>query len=175
MVGEIIVSITLIKTVSWPPVRSSRQFLGREKEKTGTKDFFPVPAFYLKLRFSLSFNGKGVHTLRDRPNWQARPSSANLTTGSGPRPLSAENTYCYTTLYKMITEAATRAKLDGVTWHTLRHTYRSWLDETGAPMTVQQNLMRHSDIRTTMNIYGDALPATLRAANSRVARMVLPN
>ncbi|PYX84060.1 MAG: hypothetical protein DMG70_07470 [Acidobacteria bacterium] len=86
-----------------------------------------------------------------------------------------EHPYCYTTLYEMITEAATRAKLDGVTWHTLRHTYRSWLDETGAPMTVQQNLMRHSDIRTTMNIYGDALPATLRAANSRVARMALPN
>ena len=88
---------------------------------------------------------------------------------------AGEHPYCYTTLYEMITEAATRAKLDDVTWHTLRHTYRSWLDETGAPITVQQNLMRHSDIRTTMNIYGDALPATLRAANSRVARMALPN
>ena len=88
---------------------------------------------------------------------------------------AGEHPYCYTTLYEMITEAATRTKLDGVTWRTLRHSYRSWLDETGAPITVQQNLMRHSDIRTTMNIYGDALPATLRAANSRVARMALPN
>jgi hypothetical protein len=33
---------------------------------------------------------------------------------------AGECPYCYTTLYKVITEAATRAKLDGVTWHTLR-------------------------------------------------------
>ena len=25
-------------------------------------------------------------------------------------------------------------KYDGIGWHTLRHTYRSWLDDTGAPM-----------------------------------------
>jgi integrase len=31
-------------------------------------------------------------------------------------------------------------------WHTFRHTYRSWLDETGAPMKVQQELMRHASI-----------------------------
>jgi integrase len=35
--------------------------------------------------------------------------------------------------------------------HTFRHTYRSWLDETGAPMEVQQELMRHASIETTMN------------------------
>ncbi len=41
-------------------------------------------------------------------------------------------------------------------WHTFRHTYRSWLDETGAPMKVQQELMRHASIQTTMNVYGQA-------------------
>ena len=40
-------------------------------------------------------------------------------------------------------------------------------------MTVQQNLMRHSDIRTTMNIYGDAIPETLRAAHGKVVRIAL--
>jgi integrase len=29
-------------------------------------------------------------------------------------------------------------KYDGIGWHTFRHTYRSWLDDTGAPMGVQQ-------------------------------------
>jgi integrase len=39
-------------------------------------------------------------------------------------------------------------------WHTFRHTYRAWLDDTGAPMTVQQQLMRrHASIQTTMNVY----------------------
>jgi hypothetical protein len=27
-------------------------------------------------------------------------------------------------------------------WHTFRRTYRVWLDDTGAPMTVQQQFMR---------------------------------
>ena len=31
---------------------------------------------------------------------------------------------------------------DGIGWHTFRHTYRSWLDDTGAPTTVQKELMR---------------------------------
>jgi integrase len=29
-------------------------------------------------------------------------------------------------------------------WDTFRHTYCSWLDKTGAPMKVQQELMRHA-------------------------------
>jgi len=33
-------------------------------------------------------------------------------------------------------------------WHTFRHSYRSWLDETGAPLTVQKELMRHASIQT---------------------------
>jgi integrase len=44
--------------------------------------------------------------------------------------------------------------------HTFRHTYRSLLDETGAPMKVQQELMRHASIETTMNVYGQAMPAS---------------
>ena len=69
--------------------------------------------------------------------------------------------------------ANTAAGLGAIGWHTMRHSYRSWLDETGAPLTVQQNLMRHADIRTTMNIYGDAIPDTLRAAHGKVVRMAL--
>jgi integrase len=58
-------------------------------------------------------------------------------------------------------------------WHTFRHTYRSWLDETGAPMKVQQELMRHASIQTTMNVYGQAMPASKREANGKVVEMVL--
>jgi integrase len=41
-------------------------------------------------------------------------------------------------------------------------------------MTVQQNLMRHSDIKTTMNIYGYAMPSSMREAHGKVVRMALP-
>jgi integrase len=64
-------------------------------------------------------------------------------------------------------------KLGSIGWHTFRHTYRSWLDETGAPMKVQQELMRHASIQTTMNVYGQAMPESKRVANGKVVTMVL--
>ncbi len=76
-----------------------------------------------------------------------------------------------------IKRAAKLAKLgDDIGWHTFRHTYRSWLDETGAPMKVQQELMRHASIQTTMNVYGRAMTETKRRANSQVVGLVFgPN
>jgi integrase len=67
----------------------------------------------------------------------------------------------------------TAGKYEGVGWHTFRHTYRSWLDDAGAPIGVQQKLMRHAQISTTMNVYGNALMAAKREANSKVVRMAL--
>jgi len=69
---------------------------------------------------------------------------------------------------------AKRNKLDNVGWHTFRHTYRSWLDDAGAPIGVQQKLMRHADISTTAK-YGDALMESKRKHNSIVVRRALGN
>ena len=46
--------------------------------------------------------------------------------------------------------------LGRIGFHTFRHTYRAWLDETGAPVGVQQKLMRHAHVSTTMDQYGNA-------------------
>jgi integrase len=54
-----------------------------------------------------------------------------------------------------------------------RDTYSSWLDETGAPKKVQQELMRHASIQTTMSVYGQAMPSSKREANGKVVEMVL--
>jgi Phage integrase family len=59
-------------------------------------------------------------------------------------------------------------------WHTFRHTYSILLHAYGTDMKVQQELLRHSDIRTTMNIYTHTVSSALREANSKVVRMVLP-
>jgi len=58
-------------------------------------------------------------------------------------------------------------------WHTFRHTYRSLLDATGAPIGVQQKLMRHAQVSTTMDVYGNALMDSKREANSRVVSLLL--
>ena len=39
-------------------------------------------------------------------------------------------------------------------------------------MKVQQELLQHADIRTTMNVYTQAVSADKRAAHSKVVRMV---
>lgn len=69
--------------------------------------------------------------------------------------------------------AGIRCGIGRIGWHTFRHTFRTLLDETGAPMKVQQELMRHADIRTTMNVYGRAMDASKREAHGKVVRMVL--
>jgi len=38
---------------------------------------------------------------------------------------------------------------------------------------VQQKLMRHAQISTTMNVYGNALMTAKREANSKMVRMAL--
>jgi integrase len=37
-----------------------------------------------------------------------------------------------------------------------------------------QELLRHADIRTTMDIHAQAVPAALREANSKVVRLMIP-
>ena len=70
-------------------------------------------------------------------------------------------------------KAAIAAGVGRVTTHTMRHTYRSWLDAVGTPIAVQQKLMRHADIRTTMNIYGDVVTDEMAQAHSKVVRLAI--
>jgi len=75
---------------------------------------------------------------------------------------------------KMLIPAAQRANIQGtIGWHSLRHSYRAWLDESGAPLGVQQKLMRHANISTTMNVYGGAFMEAKRRANTSVVQRVL--
>jgi integrase len=48
------------------------------------------------------------------------------------------------------------------------------LDASGAPIGVQQKLMRHAQVSTTMNVYGSAYMEGKREAHSKVVQMVLP-
>jgi integrase len=44
-------------------------------------------------------------------------------------------------------KAGNTAGIGRVSTHSMRHTYRSWLDAVGTPVAVQQKLMRHADIQ----------------------------
>jgi len=64
---------------------------------------------------------------------------------------------------------------DDIGWHTFRHTYRAWLDECDAPISMQRELMRHASIQTTMDVYGRSsrVSEAKRAMNSKVVKMAL--
>jgi len=74
---------------------------------------------------------------------------------------------------KIIREAGRKLGFGNLGWHSLRHTYRSLLDAAGAPVGVQQRLMRHAEISTTMNHYGNAQMDSKRQAHGKVVKMVL--
>lgn len=77
---------------------------------------------------------------------------------------------------KHIRRAAKAAGIDlKIGWKTFRHSFRSWLDQTEAPIGVQRELMRHASIQTTMDVYGRAMTDSKRQAQSNVVQMVLKN
>ena len=71
--------------------------------------------------------------------------------------------------------AADRAGLGKIGWHSLRHSFATALDVAGARMKVAQELMRHSSITTTMDIYTGTVERDKREAVGRVATAVLGN
>jgi integrase len=69
--------------------------------------------------------------------------------------------------------AAARAGLGKIGWHSLRHSFATALDVAGARMKVAQELMRHSSITTTMDVYTGAVDRDKRETAGRVAAAVL--
>jgi len=70
--------------------------------------------------------------------------------------------------------AGKTAGIESLGWHAFRHTYSTLLNEYGTDAKVQQELLRHADIGTAMNIYTTAVPERLRKANRKVVRLLLP-
>ena len=79
--------------------------------------------------------------------------------------------YSYTGVRMELKRASEAAGLGHIASHAFRHTYRSWLDAAGTAVAVQQKMMRHTDIRTTMNVYGDVVTDEMETAAGKVAGM----
>jgi integrase len=74
---------------------------------------------------------------------------------------------------RRIKPAARNAALGDIGWHTFRHTFSSLLRANGEDLKVQQELLRHADIRTTMNVYTQAMTEQKRQAHTKIVRLVL--
>jgi integrase len=78
---------------------------------------------------------------------------------------------CYTYIWESLDAASKRAGIPHISSHAMRNAFRSWLDSLGTPVGVQQRMMRHASVTTTMNHYGTALKADMRAAHEKVLRL----
>ena len=57
-------------------------------------------------------------------------------------------------------------------WHTFRHTYSTLLRSVGTDFKVMQELLRHSTLRSTMDVYTQAITPAKHAAQAAVLSLV---
>ena len=90
---------------------------------------------------------------------------------NGLKPLSPDSL-----LAKSIKPAVRRAGISKqIGWHSLRHSLATWLRQTGADIKVAQELMRHTNSKTTMDVYTHGVSSLKRAANDNVVEFMLPS
>lgn len=80
--------------------------------------------------------------------------------------------WSYHYVRRIYRQAAKDAGIGEIGTHSMRHTYRSWLDSQGTPLGVQQKPMRHVNIATTVS-YGDAFSADMAEAHSKIVGLAL--
>jgi integrase len=79
-----------------------------------------------------------------------------------------------TIMRMFIKPVAKRLGIGNISWHTFRHTYSCLLHANGEDPKVVQELLRHSSIKVTMDIYTQAVTSAKRKAQSRVVQMIVP-
>lgn len=59
-------------------------------------------------------------------------------------------------------------------WHTFRHTYSTLLRSVGTEFKVMQELLRHSSLRSTLDVYTQAITPSKHAAQAAVMSLLFP-
>ena len=78
-----------------------------------------------------------------------------------------------TMLHKILKPAARREKVTKRNgWHSFRRTYATLLVESGANVKDAQDLLRHANAKTTMDVYAQPIPAGRRKAQGKVAKIL---
>jgi integrase len=78
-------------------------------------------------------------------------------------------------LKKIIRPALVRARITGkvIGWHSFRHSLATNLRSLGVDVKVAQELLRHANSRTTMDLYTQAVSADKRSASTRQIEMLI--
>ena len=79
-----------------------------------------------------------------------------------------------TIMRMFIKPVAKKLGIGNISWHTFRHTSSNLLRANGEDPKVVQELLRHSSIKITMDIYTQAVSSAKRRAQSRVVEQIVP-
>jgi integrase len=75
---------------------------------------------------------------------------------------------------KNIRPEAKRLGIDKrIGWHTFRHSYSTLLRSLGTDIKVQQDLIRHSSARLTLDTYTQSVTPAKREAQDAVIRLLI--
>jgi integrase len=86
----------------------------------------------------------------------------------GKRPLWGQSIMC-----KSIRPVAKKLGIDKrIGWHTFRHSYSTILRSLGTDIKVQQDLLRHSSARLTLDTYTQSVTAAKREAQNAVVSLL---
>jgi len=109
--------------------------------------------------------------------WKEAPGTPNPTTGfsradctvhRGRKPIWGQ-----AILRKHIRPAAQRVGIEKqFGWHTFRHTYSTLLRSVGTELKVMQELLRHTSLRSTLEVYTQAISPAKHAAQAAVLALV---
>ncbi len=105
------------------------------------------------------------------------PLTENLAMGFSPAGVAGVGSHCGGKL-SFVDTCDLRQKGAGIKrqfgWHTFRHTYSTLLRSVGTEFKVMQELLRHSTLRSTLDIYAQAITPAKRAAQAAVLSLVFP-
>ncbi|MGB7848008.1 MAG: tyrosine-type recombinase/integrase [Candidatus Acidiferrum sp.] len=93
----------------------------------------------------------------------ASPDELVFQTPTGT-PLSDKNLY-----NRELAPACDRIGQPRVSWHSFRHTHQTLLHDSGASLKTSQELLGHSDLEATLNVYTHTVSDSQRNAVERVA------
>jgi integrase len=111
--------------------------------------------------------------LRERRERAAYPADSDWVFAS-PYKHGKEPYWPDSALQDFVKPAAKRAEITKrVGWHTFRHSYSTLLRANGTDLKVQSELLRHSNISTTLNVYTQAVSEQKRAAHGQVVSQLL--
>jgi len=127
------------------------------------EEHFDSPKTAAGIR-QIPLSDPALKLLADWKSQTKRTDSESLvfSTRSG-KPISPNNI-----LRRFVFPVCDSLGLPHATWLTFRRTYSSWAHVKGVPQKVIAELMGHSNVYTTLNVYTQVMDGSLRAAVNKV-------